>query len=265
MGHTVTHNKIWNSEHSAIYFQGINNTISNNDISEVCNETVDAGAIYAGRKWTARDNKIIGNYIHDIDSPIESDSPVGGIFIDDHFADAHIEGNIFANIGGTAIRGNKGREHNIVNNIFVNCSQSGTWITSDEAPSADGYATQIADAEKYIYKSTEDVDRKKYQDKYFDELYTYDTDGETVIVNTDELIYGKGLVYKNNLAINCEDDPGYKFGEQCEVTYGTNKYDTDASAYFTNAAGKDFTVNLSKVQEYIPEFINVDFSAMKID
>ncbi|MBO5452480.1 MAG: right-handed parallel beta-helix repeat-containing protein [Clostridia bacterium] len=264
MGHTVEHNKIYDSEHAAIYFQGVENEIKNNDISNVCKETEDAGAIYAGRKWTSRDNKITGNYIHDISSNIETPSPVGAIFLDDHFADVQIDGNIFANINGTAIRGNAGREHNIANNIFVNCVQS-AWITSYPTPSVEKYATQIADAQNFIYKNTEEVSRGKYQEKYFDELYKYDEDGTTVIVNTDELIYGKGLIYKNNLTVNGKDNPEYKFGDLCEVTIEGNKYANNASTYFVNPASKDYTIKLSAIQSAIPGFTAIDFSAMKID
>jgi hypothetical protein len=61
-GCRASHNEIYNAPHQAISFAGNDHTIEFNDIHDVCQETNDAGAIYAWNDWAGRGNRIAYNY-----------------------------------------------------------------------------------------------------------------------------------------------------------------------------------------------------------
>lgn len=120
VGNSASGNRIYNSPHSAILFSGNDHNISGNNIYDVCKETDDSAAIYAGRDWAARGTKILNNYIHDISRKTkESDGNVIGVYLDDQYSGTTVDGNVFENMElGVAIGG--GRNNEIINNRFVN-------------------------------------------------------------------------------------------------------------------------------------------------
>lgn len=121
VGNRATHNLIKNLPHMAIYFNGNDHVMEYNEIFDVCYESNDAGAIYAGRNWTMRGNKIRYNYLHDI-SGFEGKGCVG-VYLDDAFCGVDIIGNVFDNVTRAMMIGG-GRDNNVLNNIFVNCVPS---------------------------------------------------------------------------------------------------------------------------------------------
>ena len=141
-------NKIHQAEHLAARITGYNNEFYNNEITDVLRECDDAGAIYMGRTWADRGNKIYSNYIHDLavsnTDVTAGDSPVAGIFLDDHYAGGYIEGNVFKNINGHGVRLNRGRENTITNNLFVECSLGGILITGPDHNDGYTYANNYA-------------------------------------------------------------------------------------------------------------------------
>ncbi len=159
IGNKASYNHISEGEHLAARVTGNFNEFSYNEITNVLNETDDAGAIYMGRSWTQRGNKIISNYIHDLalnnNEVGAGDSPVAGIFLDDHYAGAYIEGNVFVNIKGHGVRTNRGRENTITNNLFVNCTNGGAAVATnlsaeDSATTNDNYSTQYNNIQSYM-------------------------------------------------------------------------------------------------------------------
>jgi hypothetical protein len=76
------------------------------------------GAIYIGRDYTYRGNRIHHNYIHHTGG-------VGlgamGIYMDDCVSGTEIYGNIFYKVQRAAFLGG-GRDHQVVNNVFVDCN-----------------------------------------------------------------------------------------------------------------------------------------------
>lgn len=114
----VANNLIHSAPHIGIYFNGNEHRIEYNEIHHVCLESNDAGAIYAGRDWTQRENIIRYNYMHDV-SGFENKGCVG-VYLDDMFASADIYGNIFYKVTAAAFIGG-GRDCTIENNVFVDC------------------------------------------------------------------------------------------------------------------------------------------------
>ena len=121
VGNCAKNNEIFNAPHMAIYFQGNNHVIANNNIHDVVKESNDAGAIYAGRDWTSRGTIIKHNYLHNIKG-LKSHG-AKGIYLDDEFSGAKIEGNIFDNIRDAIFIGG-GKDNIVDNNLFINSHRS---------------------------------------------------------------------------------------------------------------------------------------------
>src|SRR5690606_1001685 len=121
VGNRAAHNLIKHLPHMARYFNGNDHIMEYNEIYDVCYESNDAGAIYAGRNWTMRGNIIRYNYLHDI-SGFEGKGCVG-VYLDDAFSGVDIIGNVFNNVTRAMMIGG-GRDNNVLNNIFIDCVPS---------------------------------------------------------------------------------------------------------------------------------------------
>ena len=119
VGNRASHNLIHDAPHMAIGFGGNDHVIEFNEIHDVCTESNDAGAIYAGRNWTMRGNVIRHNYLHDI-TGFQGKGCVG-VYLDDMFCSTLIYGNVFYKVTSAAFIGG-GRDCTVENNIFVDCS-----------------------------------------------------------------------------------------------------------------------------------------------
>lgn len=116
VGQRVTSNKISDAPHTAIIFSGNDHVIANNEIFNVVLETNDAGAIYAGRDYTARGTLIENNYLHDINTTMEG-KEVKGVYLDDQICGTTVRGNIFARVEQPVFMGG-GRDNVVENNLF---------------------------------------------------------------------------------------------------------------------------------------------------
>ncbi len=118
VGQRASHNLIHDHPHCAILFNGNDHFIEFNEIHHIALETGDVGAIYTGRDYTYRGNRIRYNFIHDTGG-------VGmgsmGIYMDDCVSGTEIFGNVFYRVQRAAFLGG-GRDHQVLNNIFVDCN-----------------------------------------------------------------------------------------------------------------------------------------------
>jgi len=118
VGLRAAHNLIHDHPHCAILFTGNDHLIEFNEIHHIALETGDVGAIYTGRDYTFRGNRIRHNYIHHTGG-------VGlgamGIYMDDCASGTEMFGNVFYKVQRAAFLGG-GRDHQVVNNIFVDCN-----------------------------------------------------------------------------------------------------------------------------------------------
>jgi len=121
VGNRASHNLIHDAPHMAIIFNGNNHAIEFNEIYNVCYESNDAGAIYAGRDWTMRGTAIRYNYMHHI-SGFKGQGCVG-VYLDDMFCGTNIYGNLFYRVTRAAFIGG-GRDNIVENNLFVDCTPS---------------------------------------------------------------------------------------------------------------------------------------------
>ena len=116
VGNRAEGNTISDSAHTAILFNGNDHLIAQNDISNVCLETGDAGVIYTGRDWTARGTVIANNHLHSI-APNITWGRTKGVYLDDQASGITVRGNVFAQVDEAVFIGG-GRDNLIEDNIF---------------------------------------------------------------------------------------------------------------------------------------------------
>lgn len=134
VGSIMTHNLIENGAGLAVSINGNDHLFEKNEIQRVCEQVSDCGAVYSGRNWTWRGNKVQFNHIHDLfgyglkkvdiaKNIVEYGSPDGarGVYLDDGLSSYSIVGNIFQNAGDMTIQLGGGRDNLIENNfIYTN-------------------------------------------------------------------------------------------------------------------------------------------------
>lgn len=117
VGLRASHNLIYDHPHCAILYGGNDHLIEFNEIHHIALETGDVGAIYAGRDYTFRGNRIRHNYIHETGG-------VGmgsmGVYMDDCVSGTEVFGNVFYKVHWAMFIGG-GRDHLVENNLFVDC------------------------------------------------------------------------------------------------------------------------------------------------
>lgn len=118
VGLRVAHNEIHDAPHSAIIFNGNNHVIEYNHIYDVCRESDDAAAIYAGRSWTARGTVIRYNLIRDILGFKQGTHRASGVYLDDGLSGTTVDSNIFLNVS-QGLFFNGGRDNRAVGNLFI--------------------------------------------------------------------------------------------------------------------------------------------------
>jgi hypothetical protein len=117
VGLCASHNVIQDHPHCAILFWGNDHVMEFNEIHHIALETGDVGAIYTGRDYTFRGNKIRYNFIHHTGG-------VGmgsmGVYMDDCVSGTEVFGNVFYKVHWAMFVGG-GRDHCVENNLFVDC------------------------------------------------------------------------------------------------------------------------------------------------
>ncbi len=119
VGQRASNNLIHSAPHIGISFGGNDHLIELNEIHHVCQESNDAGAMYAGRDWTMRGTVIRHNFLHHING-LDGRGCVG-VYLDDMFSGTKIQGNVFYKVTRAAFIGG-GRDCTVENNIFVDCT-----------------------------------------------------------------------------------------------------------------------------------------------
>jgi len=194
-GITVSDNEIYDMPHQAIQFSGLKNLISNNEIYDVCKNVRDAGAIYIGRSWSWRGNRITGNYIHDITGYYGYD--ITCIYLDDYMSGVQIDNNILADCP-TAIGISGGRENIVTDNFIYNCEESISCVTHWGIDNDEWYSKDGTNASKNLYYKLKNVTYlEKLLEEYPEVEYIYNTD--------DHPEYPKNNIIENNTLYNSGD------------------------------------------------------------
>lgn len=116
VGITISHNEMHDAPHVAVLYGGNDITIEYNKIYNVCSETIDGGAVYAGRNWTMQGCVVRYNYFYDINADIGDPA---ALYFDDALSGQTAYGNVFKNVKGIGILAGGGRDLVLSNNVFV--------------------------------------------------------------------------------------------------------------------------------------------------
>lgn len=151
VGAVCSHNEIYQSPHEAITYTGNNHVIEYNVIHDVVRKSSDAGAIYAGRSWSAYGNVIRYNCIYNLGS--DGFTP-NGIYFDDALSGQAAYGNLLINIPGRGFLLGGGRDLKVENNLIVNAAipieyddraiagiEDGGWFSHANTPGEGLWAT----------------------------------------------------------------------------------------------------------------------------
>ena len=117
VGNRISNCTLCHAPSMAILMHGNNHTIEFCDISDVCSEVDDQGAIYWGRDPSARGNVIRNCYIHDL----SRQHRVAGTYHDDGACGAEVYGNIYYRAGSLPALIGGGHDNHYRNNIFLEC------------------------------------------------------------------------------------------------------------------------------------------------
>jgi hypothetical protein len=118
VGCTARHNLIHHAPHQAMGFGGNDHLIEYNEIHNVCEESNDAGAIYAWNDWAARGHILRYNHLHHIYG--HEGKGCMGVYLDDGFSAIQLHGNVFRQVPRAAFIGG-GRDNVFENNLFLEC------------------------------------------------------------------------------------------------------------------------------------------------
>lgn len=118
VGITIEDNSIHDGPHAAIILEGNEHVVANNEISQVCLETDDVGAVYIGGNPTFRGNRIVGNHIHDVGAM--NRKGVVGIYLDDFTSGTTVSDNVLQRMPRGIVIGG-GRDNLVTNNIVLDC------------------------------------------------------------------------------------------------------------------------------------------------
>lgn len=117
-------NKVHDSPHQAITYNGNDHIIEYNEIYNVCYFADDSAAIYSGRSYTCQGNIIRRNFIHDLESSFTNSLGIFAVYCDDNLAGVKVEENIFLRCQ-TAMLYHGGHDLTFKNNVIIDaCPKS---------------------------------------------------------------------------------------------------------------------------------------------
>lgn len=122
---------------SAVSFVGIDMDIANNEIYNIQRYVSDSGAIYTGRNYITRDNRVYGNYIKDVSNkdPHMNTNYNRFVYLDDAHAGTYVYSNIFVGKAHGAVAVNGGQDNHVYDNVLVNNEQAllvNSWTVGDK-------------------------------------------------------------------------------------------------------------------------------------
>ncbi len=247
VGNRISRNRIHDGPHNAIQLGGNDHLIEYNEIYNVCTESDDVGAFYAGRSWVSRGTVIQYNYFHHIHSAADRyrhGSRV--VYLDDAASGFTIRGNIFYKAGSLcAINIGGGRDNLVENNIFIDCKK-GVLIDTRGVGWAKGHIAKGGG-----WKMYEKLEKVKFNQPPYSIRYPKLA---TILEETPAEPRGNAL--NRNLAVRTQLLSMPK-SHQHLLAHRDN-WSTDTDPGFTDAAKENFQLKeTSEVFQQIPNFQNI--------
>ena len=246
VGNRAAYNKVYGSEHMAGSWGGNYQVIEFNEIYDVCTNTDDAAAFYAGQSIEPRGNTVRYNYFHDVGRTGQAGGQRNGshaIYLDDGYSSAYVVGNVCYNVSNYGVFIGGGRDNVVFNNMMIDC---GSFIFCDDR-FANGWTEVRIDPllEHGYWKN----DAWK---EAFPELYNMDIE---------EAHIPAGNIFEGNLSYNSGS------ANICALATETgtvkNNYVATGDPGFVDLENKNFTLKEdAEVFEKISGFMPIPFTRM---
>lgn len=225
VGISIEGNSIHDGPHAAIILEGNDHLVANNQISHVCLETDDVGAIYISGNPTYRGNRIIDNHIHSLGQA--GRTGVIGVYLDDFTSGTTVSGNVLQSMPrGIAIGG--GRDNLIENNIVIGCLA---------AIQADARGTTWG---KEFFSDSESSFQQIYRDAMANEIFAERyPELANALDDSPELPKGNFIVgnwIDSRIGIDLQDVP-------TKQLVGTDRNISDALRYLVDRGAGQFELN----------------------
>lgn len=254
VGAVCSNNEIYNSPHEAITYTGNNHIIEYNVIHDVVLKSSDAGAIYAGRSWSACGTVIRYNCIYNIGS---GEFKPSGIYFDDALSGQKAYGNLLVNIPSYGFLIGGGRNIEVENNIVVNAAvpflyddraingiENKGWFSHAKVPGEGLWATL----------TEVDVNSKTWQEAY-PELSKLSSDFNDT-KNPAFAANPSNSKVKNNVIVNPKKDIG-------DISKNAKKYSDISDNYLYKIKDKPFQKDgVYQLNEEISGFEQLPFEKM---
>ncbi len=122
LGNLARNNTVHDHDHIGIHYRGNEHFIERNEIFDVCKDTADTAAIYAGWKdYTEAAGVVIReNYIYDVYKRIPVYHLVHGYYQDEMYSSVRTERNVFRNVE-QPIQIGSGHYNRVAFNVMVDC------------------------------------------------------------------------------------------------------------------------------------------------
>ena len=256
VGHIVAHNLIYNAPHSGILFGGNGNyhLIEYNEIKNVCGLSSDCGAIYAGNDLGAYGTIIRNNFVHDIESQLNTDWGINGIYLDDTISGIEVFGNICYEVQHLGIQHGGGRYITMENNILVKCG-------SGLGPDTRGVTWRMDRG--YSLDTWENLQELPYHSAIWSNAFPTLTLMPTnwdVVVDEDWLL-PEGCVFSRNLGFDNNEwikDVNGDNATSCFAEVADNLPDVDP--LFVNELLLDLSLETNSPAYTIPGFMEIPFA-----
>jgi len=265
VGITISHNEMHSAPHLAVLYGGNDIIIEYNRIHNVCSETIDGGAVYAGRDWTQQGCIVRYNYFYDINADIGN--PVA-LYFDDALSGQTAFGNVFKNIKGIGILAGGGRDLMLSNNIFIDV---GTPVSYDQR-ARDGFvnngwfAHMVVPADGFLWTMlaavpyTNPTWSAKYPSLAKISTDRSNPDNIEFACNPSHSVIENNLIYKSGKKLGSVADSVYRYS-----TVGDNAFYPCKNPGFADARGGDYTLKAdADVFSRLPAFQSVPFAEIGI-
>ncbi len=209
VGATISHCSFSDQNHMALALDGNDHRIENNLFERICTDTDDMGAIYTGRDPSARGTVIRHNHFRDI-LPVDKDSQVAAIFLDDGTGGIDVGHNYFERVGSQgdkelfgAVSIHGGFGNTVHHNVFQDCEVAignNYWLDARWNKFLTSPLIQ-----ECLFEQV-DINSAVYREKY-PELQRYFTApeprlnkvAENILINSNMVLNGFGEFFWNHL------------------------------------------------------------------
>jgi len=246
VGNRIRHCNIHDCAGGAIYLHGNDHVIELNEIHHAMLQGEEMGAFYMGRDSSEYGNVLRHNFFHHVGNPDARKQGCFGIHLDDGSCGLLVEGNIFYNCSHeTGLNG--GKNHRIVNNIFVD--------NANPEPRHAGIRAGWNPAQYYNWARTEliekrlrqdlDITRPPYSERYPDLKELYEAPPTAPRFN----------IVERNVFVRSGSARSPRPTENPAGNQLKDNFETKTDPGFVNAAAMDFRLRSdSVVFEKIPAF-----------